>query len=156
MELIEIENKDPKRDDTVFHKIEVHDPEHDKELAHQKLSLRSVPAAGQFVSLSQKASRGLGGGATDLTDEVHPDNVAMLEKAAAVLGDPLVGIDFIMEDATKSWREQKKCGVIECNSAPFIELHQYPLVGKPRNTAGALWDLVFPESKIAALSPTKI
>ena len=94
-----------------------------------------------------KASRGLGGGATDVTDETHPDNIALLEKIAQVLDDPLVGVDFIIEDASKSWREQERCGVIECNSAPFIDLHLYPLKGKPRDTAGALWDLVYPASK---------
>jgi len=147
LDLIELENKDPKRDDKIFHKIEVHDAEHVKELAHQGLSLRSVPSAGQLVTLSQKASRGLGGGATDVTDETHPDNIALLEKIAAILEDPLVGVDFIVEDVRKSWKEQPRTGVIECNSAPFIDLHLYPLKGKPRNTAGALWDLVFPASK---------
>ena len=60
--------------------------------------------------------------------------------------DPLVGVDFIMEDARVPWQEQERCGVIECNSLPFIDLHHYPLYGEPRNVAGALWDIVFPGS----------
>jgi len=28
-----------------------------------------------------------------------------------------------MEDITKSWREEQHCGIIECNSLPFIDLH---------------------------------
>ncbi|MEN9560752.1 MAG: Cyanophycin synthetase [Candidatus Parcubacteria bacterium] len=147
MQLIEKINADPRRDGKIFHKIEIHDPEHDKELAHQHLSLKSVPEQGQLVVLSQKASRGLGGGATDVTDEAHPDNIALLEKIGEVLNDPLVGVDFIIGDVTRSWKEQARCGIIECNSAPFIDLHLYPLTGKPRDTAGALWDLVFPTSR---------
>ena len=72
----------------------------------------------------------------------------MLEKLGAYLKDPLVGVDFIMEDITKSWKEEQHCGIIECNSLPFIDLHHYPLFGKADNVAGALWDLVIPESKM--------
>jgi len=64
-----------------------------------------------------------------------------------------VGADFIIEDITKSWKEparaggEQHCGIIECNSLPFIDLHHYPLFGRPNNIAGKLWDLVLPESK---------
>jgi len=72
----------------------------------------------------------------------------MLEKLGAFLKDPLVGVDFIMHDITQTWHTEKHCGIIECNSLPFIDLHHYPLFGKPNNVAGKLWDLVMPESKI--------
>jgi cyanophycin synthetase len=52
----------------------------------------------------------------------------------------LVGIDFIIEDISKSWKEQARCGVIECNSRPFFDNHHLPFNGKPRNVAGAIWD----------------
>jgi len=145
-ELIEIENTNPLRKGPIFHVIQIHDVEHEKELSRHNLALESIPPKDMRVTLSQKASRGLGGGATDVTDEAHPDIVRMLEHVAEVLEDPLVGIDFIVEDVTRSWREQPRSGVIECNSAPFIDLHISPLHGKPRNTPGALWDIVFPIS----------
>ena len=72
----------------------------------------------------------------------------MLEHIGKFLKDPLVGVDFIMEDITKSWKEQNLSGIIECNSLPFIDLHHYPLFGKPNNVASKLWDLVMPESVI--------
>ena len=85
----------------------------------------------------------------------------MLEHVAKFLNDPLIGVDFIIEDITKSWREparnassitgaggEQHSGIIECNSLPFIDLHHYPLFGQPNNIAGKLWDLVLPESKI--------
>ena len=81
-----------------------------------------------------------------MTDSVHPDNMALFEKIGRVLDDPLVGIDFIIEDMSRSWKTQKNCGVIECNSMPFIDLHHYPLYGKPRDAAGALWDLIYKNS----------
>jgi D-alanine-D-alanine ligase-like ATP-grasp enzyme len=146
-ELIEIENRNPLRKGPIFHEIQVHDPEHDKELARHGMTLESVPPEGMLVTLSQKASRGLGGGATDVTDETHPDIIRILEQVAEIVEDPLIGIDFIVEDVTRSWKEQPRSGVLECNSAPFIDLHLSPLHGKPRNTPGALWDLIFPSAK---------
>lgn len=146
-ELIEIENLRPERKGPIFHKIAIHDPEHDKELAREGLSLGAIPAKDRVVTLSQKASRGLGGGATDVTDTAHPDNTAMLESIGSLMCDGIIGVDFIIDDVTKSWKEQPHSGVIECNSLPFIDLHLHPLVGKVRDTAGALWDLVFPGSK---------
>ena len=74
--------------------------------------------------------------------------MTMLEHVAKFLDDPLVGVDFIIEDITKSWREEQHCGIIECNSLPFIDLHHYVMFGKPQNVAGKLWDLILPESKI--------
>lgn len=144
-ELIEIENKNPLRDGAIFHHIEIGDGAKE-ELTRQKITLNSIPEKNMVVTLAQKASRGLGGGATDVTDEMHPDNREMLEHAGIVLRDSLVGIDLIISDITKSWKEQDRVGIIECNSMPFIDLHHFPLKGKVRNVAGMLWDLNFPES----------
>jgi len=83
---------------------------------------------------------------SDVTDDIHPDNRKLLEDAAAELNDPVVGIDFIIGDIKVSWKEQDRSGIIECNSLPFIDLHHYPLSGKPRNVAGAVWDIIFPGS----------
>lgn len=146
LELIEIENKNPERSGPIFHKIELHSEEHDKELSRIGLTLKSIPEKDKVILLSQKASRGLGGGATDLTDEAHQDNIKLLEDVAKFLDDSLVGIDFIIDDVTKSWRVQPRAGIIECNSLPFIDLHMFPLKGKVRNTPGALWNLIFPDS----------
>lgn len=145
-ELIEIENKDPLRAGPIFHKLETNQSALE-ELARQNITLETIPKKDTLITLGQKASRGIGGGATDVTEETHPDNKKLFEYIAQeVLKDSLVGIDFIIDDISKSWREQKRSGVIECNSLPFIELHLFPLKGKPRDTVGALWDLIFPQS----------
>jgi cyanophycin synthetase len=97
--------------------------------------------------LIQKISRGSGGSNIDVTDDVHPENMRLFEKVGRVLADPLVGIDFIIRDISHPWQRQLPCGVIECNGLPFIDLHHYPLSGKTRDAAGALWDIVFPQTK---------
>jgi D-alanine-D-alanine ligase-like ATP-grasp enzyme len=147
-ELIEIENKNPLRQGPIFHQLKL-DNEATKELTHWGHTENTIPKKDEAITLGQKTSRAVGGGITDMTDIVHPDNKEMLEKVGQVLDDPLIGVDFIMDDVSVSWRDQPKCGVIECNSAPFIDLHHFPLVGKPHNVASALWDIVYPESKIS-------
>lgn len=145
-ELLEEENKRPERSGPIFHKIVV-DKEAEKELDRENITMDSIPEKGRTVTFSQKTSRGCGGTTTEVSDIVHPDNKKMLEHVGKFLKDPLVGVDFIIEDITKSWKEEQHCGIIECNSLPFIDLHHYPLFGKPNNIAGKLWDLVLPESK---------
>jgi cyanophycin synthetase len=136
--LIEEENKNPKRHGPIFHTLQVDEAM----LAAQKLSLGSIPKKGAMVILHPKVSRSFGASTTEMTD-VHPDNEMLFLKIAKTLDDPLVGVDFMMPDMSRSWREQA-CGVIECNSLPFIDLHHYPLEGPARNVAGMVWDLVFP------------
>jgi cyanophycin synthetase len=146
-ELLDEENKRPERDGPIFHKIII-DKEAEIELERQNVKLSDVIEAGKIVTFSEKTSRGCGGTTTEVTDITHPDNLKMLEHVAKFVNDPLIGVDFIMEDIGKSWKEEQHCGIIECNSLPFIDLHHYVMFGKSNNVAGKLWDLVLPESKI--------
>ncbi len=145
-ELVELENKNPKRTGDIFHTI-LKDKDAETELARQNLTWESIPSKDSIVTLSQKASRGIGGGTTDVTDIAHPENIKMLEHIAEVVGDPIIGVDFILSDIEKPWQEQKHASVLECNSLPFIDLHHFPLHGSPRNVAGMIWDMIFPELK---------
>lgn len=139
------ENARPERKGPTFHRIAT-GREAEDELARQGLAWESIPPKGAFVPLNQKISRGVGASNSDVTELVHEENRRLLEKIGAVLRDPLVGVDFVIADVSRPWQKQKRCGVIECNSLPFIDLHHYPLNGAPRNVAGALWDLIFPLS----------
>ncbi|MBP6908564.1 MAG: hypothetical protein KBB75_01955 [Candidatus Pacebacteria bacterium] len=144
-ELVEIENKNPLRHGSIFHTLTL-DTDAEKELLHWNKTPNSIPRFGEIIPIGQKTSRGCGGGITDVTDIIHKDNKELLEKAAHVVDDPIIGIDFIMDDITVSWKEQPRAGIIECNSAPFIDLHHFPLIGKPHNVAGKVWDIIYPLS----------
>ena len=96
-QLVEEENKNPKRSAGLFHKINF-DQETEDELARQELSWGSVPEAGRTVRLNPKVSRGVGAVTVDFTDKVHPENIQLFEKVAEVLDDAVVGIDFIIAD----------------------------------------------------------
>ncbi len=146
-ELLDKENERSERTGPIFHKIII-DKEAEVELARQNIKMEDIVEKDKVITFSQKTSRGCGGTTTEVTDITHPENVKMLEHLGRFLKDPLVGVDFIMPDITKPWTEQPHSGIIECNSCPFIDLHHYPLFGKPNNVAGKLWDLVLPESKM--------
>jgi hypothetical protein len=99
-----------------------------------------VPQQGEVINLSEKIGVNYGGSSREDFEICHPDNKELFVKAAKVLGDPIVGFDFIIPNIAKSWKEQK-CGFIEVNSLPFINLHHDPLLGKPRNVAAKVWDM---------------
>jgi hypothetical protein len=117
-ELLDEENKRPERKGPIFHQIPI-DKEAEAELKRQNISLTDIPEKNRNVTFSQKTSRGCGGTTTEVTDIVHSDNIEMLEHVGRFLKDPLVGVDFIIGDITKSWKEEKHCGIIECNSLPL-------------------------------------
>ncbi|MBP6945015.1 hypothetical protein KBD61_01190 [Patescibacteria group bacterium] len=151
-QLREKENALPIRHAGVFEPIPI-DGDTDKELARQQLHWNSIPAAGHVVILNPKFGRGQGSLNEDVTDVTHPDNIILLETAARVINDPLIGFDFILSDISRSWKEQPRAGIIECNSAPFLDIHHYPYKGTPRNIAGPVWELVFPGSEKTLKQP---
>lgn len=144
-ELAAIENQYPGRQGPIYAPLPG-PKEAEPFLQAQGLTWNSVPTKDQVVVLDWKVNRGSGGVTTEVTTEVHPENVVLFEKVAAVVGDNIIGIDFIAERLDVPWHTLPPCGVIECNSLPFIDLHHYPIRGAPRNAAGAVWDLVWPSA----------
>ena len=110
-------------------------------LKRQKLTMENILPQGRTVDLSEKVGVNYGGTSYDCSQETHPDTKQMLEQAAKILDISILGFDFIVPDITKSYKQQK-CGIIECNGAPFIQLHHDPLYGKSINAAKYVWDLM--------------
>jgi D-alanine-D-alanine ligase-like ATP-grasp enzyme len=142
-QLIEEENKNPKRGGPYFSPIQLNVAA-DAELALQGLTKKSIPHKDVRVQLHPKINWAVGGTTTDVSDEVHPDNAALFERVAKILDTSLIGIDFIIDDISRSWHEQPGSGIIECNDMPYFDNHHLPFKGKPRDIAGHVWDLVTP------------
>jgi len=113
----------------------------EKFLERQGLSAESVLSKGQKVMLTEKIGVNYGGSSSEDFEICHPENKKLFTKAAKSLGDPIVGFDFIIPDISRPWQEQK-CGFIEANSLPFINLHHDPLLGRPRNVAVKVWEMI--------------
>jgi cyanophycin synthetase len=106
----------------------------------------SVPAQGELVVLRGTANISTGGTAIDVTDSVHPDNRAMLERAARLVGLDVAGIDFITPDIARSYREAGGA-ICEVNSSPGLRPHQIAAQAPgapPRDVIGPIIELMFP------------
>lgn len=146
-ELIDIENKNPMRNGVHFRAL---DKAHraKEALRKQNLTNSSVPEKGRLVIINDKNSRLHGTVTEDVTDTVHEDNIKLFKRFADMLGDPIVGVDFMIDDMTRPWTEQPDAGVLECNAMPFIDVHHKVISGRTINVAAYLWDVIFPPTKI--------
>lgn len=123
-ELVERVNGDPRRGTgrySLLKKLLLDDEATDCLAAHG-LGLDSIPAAGQTIALRRIANISSGGTADDLTEVVHPDNRALAERVARVVGLDIAGIDFITPDISRSWRDVGGA-VCEVNGQPGFRPH---------------------------------
>lgn len=103
--------------------------------------LESVLPENKLLDLSEKVGIAYGGTSFDATDQTHPETKKMFIRLAAAINNPILGFDFILSDINRSYQDQI-CGIIECNAAPFLNLHYDPLIGQTRNAAKYVWDLM--------------
>jgi cyanophycin synthetase len=88
-------------------------------LKAQGYTPEDVPAAGTRVALRLIESTEWGGDVEDATDEIHPDNVAIAEKAARLFRLGNAGVDIISTDISKPWHETGAI-INEVNFAPHF------------------------------------
>ncbi len=157
-ELIEETNKDPNRGDghdKVLTKIEL-DRTSYQLLERQGYTLDSVLAKDEICYLRATANLSTGGIAVDRTDEIHPENVWLAQRIVKIIGLDIAGIDVVTSDISRPLRELDGV-IVEVNAAPGFRMHVAPSQGIPRNVAGAVIDMLFPNeqaSRIPILSVT--
>jgi cyanophycin synthetase len=151
-ELVEAVNADPRRGsghDNLLTRLEL-DAVALRMLAVNGLTPASVVPRGETVPLRMTANLSTGGTAIDVTDQVHPDNLATSVRAARAIGLDVAGIDFITPDISRPWLEVGG-GVCEVNAAPGLRMHIAPVEGLPRDVAGAIIDFLFPTPGAATI-----
>jgi cyanophycin synthetase len=144
-ELIELTNQDPRRGDghdNVLTRIGIDRTSQDV-LERQGYTLTSVPPAGVTCYLKATANLSTGGISVDRTDDVHPQNVWLAERVAKIIGLDIAGIDVVTLDISKPLRETDGV-IVEVNAAPGFRMHTSPSVGKARNVAAPVIDMLFP------------
>jgi cyanophycin synthetase len=122
----------------------------DAEVSHylksRALSLISIPRVGEKVYLRGSSNVKKGGIPTDVTHLVHPSVLTICRAAlAAIPGLPYAGIDFMCADIRKP-QDGNSYRILEINSVPGLGIHMAPGHGKPRNVAGMVVDMIFPET----------
>jgi cyanophycin synthetase len=151
--LVERVNLDPRRGvghEKVMTRIEL-DAQAEMMLARVGMTPDSVPAAGHTVLLRSTANLSTGGTATDVTDVIHPDNREMAVRAVTAIGLDVGGVDFLCPDITESYRSVGG-GICEINAAPGFRMHVAPSEGTPRDAAGPVIDMLFPQGANAGAS----
>lgn len=149
-ELIRRKNEQQERGNThqkntTLHEIPV-DEKLGQTIAMQDLTLKSVPAKGKKVYLQEKFTLSQGCDIINCTTKIHPDNKKLFLDIAKFLELGLLGIDFICPDIQQSYKEQQTA-VLELNSLPYIDMHQYPSHGEPDDVAKEVWDIVLENLK---------
>ena len=142
-DLVAHENRNPLRGDgheKPLTKIKV-DAEVITHLQHAGMSLDTIPARHQRVTLSNRSNLSTGATAHDVTDKVHPSIARMCERAARLIGLDVCGVDLVIPDIATPITSG---GLIEINASPGFRMHHYPSVGMPRDVGQAVVDALFP------------
>ncbi len=159
-ELVEITNDDPRRGighEKVLTRIDI-DHHAERLLQQYGYSRETVPADGEVVYLRSTGNLSTGGTAVDVTDQVHPDNREMAVRAATAVGLDVAGVDFLTRDITESFKDVGGA-ICEVNAAPGFRMHVAPSQGTPRDVAGPVIDMLYPQGTpsripIAAITGT--
>jgi cyanophycin synthetase len=151
-ELVEQINSDPRRGhghEKSLTRIEL-DDEALRLLAEAALRPSSVLPKGEVFYLRTTGNLSTGGTAIDRTDEIHPDNRRMAERAARAIGLDVAGVDFLSPDIAESYREVGGA-IVEVNAGPGLRMHLDPSEGLPRDVAGSVIEMLFPRGRPARI-----
>jgi cyanophycin synthetase len=151
-QLVEEVNRDPRRGvghEKVLTRL-VFDHQAEALLSNKGYSRETIPLAGEQVFLRSTGNLSTGGTATDMTDRVHPDNIAMAVRAVKAIGLDVGGVDFLSTDVTESYKEVGGA-ICEINAAPGFRMHMAPSEGRARDVGGPVMDMLFPPG-----TPTRI
>lgn len=147
-QLVEGLNGDPRR--ALGDKTELTWVELDEVTAHilavRGLEPGSVLPPGERLVLKSSGNLALGGAATDVTEQVHPLNRFMAERAVKVMGLDIASVEVVCPDITRSILETGGA-CIEIHAAPDFRPHLMPASGEGRNVARPFVDLLFPDGQ---------
>ena len=151
-QLVDEVNRDPRRGighEKVLTRL-MFDHQAETLLSTKGYTRQTIPTDGERVFLRLTGNLSTGGTATDVTDQVHPDNVEMAVRAVKAIGLDVGGVDFLTTDVTESYKEVGGA-ICEINAAPGFRMHMAPSEGQARDVGGPVMDMLFPPG-----TPTRI
>lgn len=105
-------------------------------LRHAGYTLHSVLEDGMVLAVRKTANLHTGGTIHDITNELNPALADAAERAAGILGMPVVGLDFVVPAI-----DQPAYWIIEANERPGLANHE------PAPTAEKFIDFLFPTTR---------
>lgn len=145
-ELIDLVNSDPRRGyghEKILTQITINDLTLGL-IKAKGYSLDSVIPKDEMLILKDTANLSTGGTAEDVTDFVHPANIAMAERISRIINLDICGIDIMTSDISKPLKETNGA-VLEVNAGPGFRMHLAPAKGLPRNVAAPVIEKLFPK-----------
>ena len=100
------------------------------------VALDDVPPNGERIRVRRTANLHTGGTIEDVTDRLHPEIAAASVRAAAELGIPVTGLDFLVPDVSGP-----DYVFIEANERPGLANHE------PQPVVERFVDLLFPDTR---------
>lgn len=145
--LIDIVNTDPNRGldhEKILTRITVDENTMDI-LKRKNLTLDSVLPEELILFLKDTANISSGGTAIDVTDIVHPHNIALVERIARLSELNICGLDIIATDITSPITEDTGA-LLEINASPGLRMHLCPSEGASRNVAAPIIEMLYPDN----------
>ncbi|MCB9263186.1 MAG: cyanophycin synthetase [Flavobacteriales bacterium] len=113
-------------------------------------TLETILQNDEKLYLKDTANLSTGGTSEDVTDIVHPSNVAMAERISKIIDLDICGIDIMTTDISKPLSETRGA-VLEVNAGPGFRMHLAPTTGLARNVAAPVIDKLFPPGSTARI-----
>lgn len=151
-QLVSAKNDSRKRNPFLSKGLIRRDVEIDSMLKRQGLNYQSVPNAGVYVQLRQKANASAGGDVVDVTDDL-PETVktAAVSAVRSVEGLAAAGVDVLLDRNANTASESFV--IIELNARAHIGVNMYPTHGVGVNAPKAIIDHFFPFTVEGSATP---
>lgn len=117
------------------------DSEIKRHLKEQNLNLDSILKEGEQVFLRKNSNLSTGGDSIDVTDDVPKAYKEIAQEAAKSAGLKIAGVDIIIKDLDEH-PNNKNHIVVELNAPAMLSMHDYPFIGKNRNVAKYVLDVI--------------
>lgn len=105
-----------------------------RNLKKQGKNFTDIPFKMEKIFLRENANISTGGVGRDVTDEIPESMKDLAIQATKAIGMVISGVDIIYNEETK------KSYILEINDTPGIDIHHYPVFGKPRMVADIIVD----------------
>ncbi|MFO8066228.1 MAG: acetate--CoA ligase family protein [Bacteroidales bacterium] len=127
-------------------------------IEQQGYSLDFIPGKDHRIFLRKVANISAGGVSFNVTEEMHEDNIALVEDIASYFKLTCLGIDVLAADISKSWRDGD-FGIIEINSGPGVFMHLAPAYGDSIDVPGLIMESHFGKefnSRVPIIAANKV
>ncbi|QJA08958.1 bifunctional glutamate--cysteine ligase GshA/glutathione synthetase GshB [Romboutsia sp. CE17] len=140
-QLVEIKNQSPLRGKgykTPLEKINL-DESAALFLKHRGLDFDYIPKKDETVYLRENSNISTGGDSIDYTDDIPQKFKDIAVRASKAIGANICGVDMMIDDYTN---ESSQYAIIELNFNPAIHIHSYPYIGKERDVAKEILEIL--------------